>query len=90
MKTFNEWLERNTHGKQFFPSMLKEDYDEGDILHFWYLFNQDSPAVKKFILGLSALMDECFPEERKYAETIERDDFPIAHRYICVKHESDK
>ena len=90
MKIFNEWVERNTHGKQLFPSMPNEDYEEGDILHFWYLFNQDSPAVKKFILGLSALLDECFPEEHKYAETVECDNAPLAHRYIYIRHENDQ
>ena len=31
-------------------------------------------------------MDECFPNERKDTDTIEKDNYYIVHRYIYVTH----
>ena len=94
MRTFKEW--RGNNGSAQFPAAgvyvssgsLNEDeeYEDGDILHFWYLCNQSSPAVKKFIVGLNDFMDECFPNEHKFVDTVESELSPLIHRYILVRH----
>jgi len=89
MRSFREWLERPTDGRLFH---LTEDgdYDESNkILRFWYIVDKDVPGISKFVLGLSNLMADCFPEERKYTETLESDNSSLVHRYICVCHEDD-
>ena len=67
--------------------MLREDYEatKGDILHFWYLCNEDSPRVRMFIAGLDDLMDRCFPEEKHEEQTLEsRLDPYFVHRHIRI------
>ena len=87
MMTFKEWCEgRHNSVRRKFSNSLVEEYDDGDILHFWYLCNQDSPAVKRFILGLNDLMDECFPNEHKCTESKESEHSSLLHRYILVSH----
>ena len=94
MRTFKEWRDRSTdlcsntpiHTAGACMCRLDEEYEDGDILHFWYLCNQSSPAVKKFIVGLNDFMDECFPNEHKFADTVESELSPLIHRYILVRH----
>ena len=89
MRTFREWCDGRTPSKRFH---LAEDgdYDEtNQILRFWYIVDKDVPGISKFVLGLSNLMADCFPEERKYTETLESDNSSLVHRYICVCHEDD-
>ena len=89
MRIFKEWCDRRKASRHFH---LAEDgdYEESNqILRFWYIVDKDVPGISKFVLGLSNLMDECFPEERKYTETLESDNSSLVHRYICVCHEDD-
>ena len=90
MRTFKEWRAGCLSKK--YRHLIKEssDYEDGDILRFWYIVDQDSPAVSKFVIGLSNLMADCFPEERQYTETLESDNSSLLHRYICICHEDDK
>ena len=89
MRTFKEWCDGRKPIKRF--HLIEDgDYDESNqILRFWYIVDKDVPGISKFVLGLSNLMDECFPEERKYTETLESDNSSLVHRYICVCHEDD-
>ena len=65
---------------------INEDYENGDILHFWYLCNQSSPTIQNFICGLDDLLEEVFPNEHNFVETVETDLSPLIHRYILVCH----
>ena len=90
MRTFKEWRD-GCPGKKYRHLVTESsDYEDGDILRFWYIVDQDSPGVSKFVIGLSNLMDECFPEERKHTETLESDNSSLVHRYICVCHEDNE
>ena len=101
MRTFKEWRDDyptahcsntpiHTAGAYMCRLNENEEYEDGDILHFWYLCNQSSPGVKKFILGLNDLMDECFPNEHKFADTVESELSPLIHRYILVRHGDER
>ena len=75
MRTFKEWCDGYPISKcRPFPHPLTEEYEDDDILHFWYLCNEKSPAVKKFVAGLNDLLDECFPFNKKQTETQESED----------------
>ena len=88
MRTFKEWRDGCPSSKfRHFPLPLSEDYEDDDILHFWYLCNEKSPAVKKFVAGLNDLLDECFPGNKKQTETQESELSPLIHRYIRVTNE---
>ena len=63
-----------------------EEYEDGDILNVWFLFNQSSPASLKFVVGLSELLSECYPGEHQVSETIETKLSPLAHKHILVRH----
>ena len=86
MRTFEEWRDKRIN-KKYRHLVESSDYEDGDILRFWYIVDQDSPAVSKFVLGLSNLMADCFPDERKYTDTLECDNSSLLHRFICVTHE---
>ena len=96
MRTFKEWRDRSTdlcsntpiHTAGACMCRLDEDeeYEDGDILHFWYLCNQSSPAIQKFACGLYDLLNECFPDEHKFVDTVESELSPLIHRYILVRH----
>ena len=66
-----------------------EEYD-GDILNVWFLFNQSSPASMKFVVGLSELLSECYPNEHQVAETVESKLSPLAHKHILVRHGEER
>ena len=70
MNVLKKYFERTNQQRQHFLTE-NHNYKEGPILQFWYIVDQDSPGVKKFVRGLSALMDECFPSERKDTDTVE-------------------
>ena len=86
MNVLKIYFERTNQQRQHVLAE-KYNYKEGPILQFWYIVDQDSPGVKKFVRGLSDLMDECFPSERKDTDTVESDNSSLVHRYICVIHE---
>ena len=98
MRTFKEW--RGNNGSAQFPAAgayvsssslnENEEYEDGDILHFWYLCNQSSPAVQKFTCGLYDLLTECFPDEHKFVDTVESELSPLIHRYILVRHGDER
>ena len=97
MKTFKEW--RGNNGSAQLPaagvymsrgSLNEEEYEDGDILHFWYLCNQSSPTIQKFICGLYDLLIEVFPDEHKFVETVESELSPLIHRYILVRHGDER
>ena len=91
MRILKEWCDRGPRKKyRHFPYNLTEEYEDGDILHFWYLCNQDSLGVKKFIVGLNDLMNDCFPNEQKFAETQESALSSLIHRYILVRHGDER
>jgi len=88
MRTFKEWRDGYSSSKcRHFPNPIAEEYEDDDILHFWYLCNEKSPAVKKFVVGLNDLLDECFPSNKKYTDTKESELSPLIHRYIRVTNE---
>ena len=88
MRTFREWRDGYPSSKcRHFPNHIAEEYEDDDILHFWYLCNEKSPAVKKFVAGLNDLLDECFPGNKKQTETQESELSPLIHRYIRVTNE---
>ena len=100
MKTFKEWREdypashcSNTpiHTGGACMCRLNEDkeYEDGDILNVWFLFNQSSPASLKFVVGLSELLSECYPNEHQVSETVESKLSPLAHKHILVRHGDD-
>jgi len=85
MRTFKEW--RDGYHRRPYPPMLYEDDEvtEGDIFHFWYLCNEDSPRVRMFIAGLNSLMDRCFPDTKRDEQTVESHLTPnFIHRYIRI------
>ena len=87
MKTFNEWRDGYAPSRRPIPSTLHEDYEvtEGDIFHFWYLCNEDSPRVLKFIAELNRLMDKCFPEMKIEEQTLKSHLNPyFIHRHIRI------
>lgn len=86
MNVLKKYFESTNQYRQHFLTE-NHNYKEGSILQFWYIVDQDSPGVKKFVRGLSALMDQCFPSERKDTDTVESDNSSLVHRYICVTHE---
>ena len=97
MTTFREW--RDNNGSAQFSAagaytgnarLNEEEYEDGDILHFWYLCNQSSPAVQKFACGLYDLLNECFPDEHKFVDTVESELSPLIHRYILVRHGDER
>ena len=88
MRTFKEWCDGYPINKcRPFPHPLTEEYEDDDILHFWYLCNEKSPAVKKFVAGLNDLLEKCFPSNKKYTDTKESELSPLIHRYIRVTNE---
>ena len=94
MRTFKEW--RGNNGSAQFPAAgaytgnarLNEDeeYEDGDILNVWFLFNQSSPASMKFVVGLSELLSECYPSEHRFSEIVESKLSSLAHKHILVRH----
>ena len=93
MRTFKEW--RGNNGSAQFPAagaytgnarLNEEEYEDGDILNVWFLFNQSSPASMKFVVGLSELLSECYPGEYQVSETIETKLSTLAHKHILVRH----
>ena len=101
MRTFKEWRDDypashcsntpiHTGGACMCRLNEDEEYEEGDILHFWYLCNQSSPAVQKFACGLYELLNECFPDEHKFVDTVESELSPLIHRYILVRHGDER
>ena len=103
MRTFKEWrgdcstdhgsnTPIHTAGAYTGNARLNEDeeYEDGDILHFWYLCNQSSPAVQKFACGLYELLNECFPDEHKFVDTVESELSPLIHRYVLVRHGDER
>ena len=100
MRTFKEWrgdcfadhcstTPIHTAGA-YTNQRLNENYEDGDILHFWYLCNQSSPTIQKFICGLYDLLNEVFPDEHKFVETVESELSPLIHRYILVRHGDER
>ena len=100
MRTFKEWRDRSTdlcsntpiHTAGAYMCHLdeSEDYDDGDILNVWFLFNQSSPASMKFVVGLSELLSECYPNEHQVSETVTSELSPLAHKHILVRHGDEK
>ena len=96
MRTFKEWRDRSTdlcsntpiHTAGAYMCRLNEneEYEDGDILNVWFLFNQSSPASLKFVVGLSELLSECYPGEHQVSETIETKLSSLAHKHILVRH----
>ena len=93
MRTFKEW--RSNNGSAQLPAagaytgnarLNEEEYEDGDILNVWFLFNQSSPASMKFVVGLSELLSECYPSEHQVSETIETKLSTLAHKHILVRH----
>ena len=93
MRTFTEW--RGNNGSAQFPAagaytgnarLNEEEYEDGDILNVWFLFNQSSPASMKFVVGLSELLSECYPGEHQVSETVESKLSSLAHKHILVRH----
>ena len=102
MTTFREWRDRSTDlcsntpihtaGAYVSNARLNEDeeYEDGDILNVWFLFNQSSPASMKFVVGLSELLSECYPGEHQVSETVETKLSPLAHKHILVRHGDER
>ena len=100
MRTFKEWRDRSTdlcsntpiHTAGAYMCHLNEDeeYEDGDILNVWFLFNQSSPASMKFVVGLSELLSECYPGEHQVSETVESKLSPLAHKHILVRHGDER
>ena len=101
MRTFKEWCDKHSPDNGSDPlhtagvyvsrgSLNEDDYEAGDILHFWYLCNQSSPAIQKFTCGLYELLNECFPDEHKFVDTVESEISPLIHRYILVRHGDER
>ena len=99
MRTFKEWRDCSTDlcsntpipaaGAYMCHLNESEEYKDGDILNVWFLFNQSSPASMKFVVGLSELLSECYPNEHQVSETIETKLSPLAHKHILVRHGDD-
>ena len=98
MRTFKEW--RGNNGSAQFPAAgvytsnvrlnEGEEYEDGDIIHIWFLFNQSSPASMKFVVGLSELLSECYPNEHQVSETVTSELSPLAHKHILVRHGDER
>ena len=97
MRTFTEW--RGNNGSAQFPAagaytgnarLNEEEYEDGDILNVWFLFNQSSPASMKFVVGLSELLSECYPGEHQVSETVETKLSSLAHKHILVHHGDER
>ena len=90
MRTFKEWRD-GCPGKKYRHLVTESsDYEDGDILNVWFLFNQSSPASMKFVVGLSELLSECYPGEHQVSETIETKLSPLAHKHILVHHGDER
>ena len=100
MRTFKEWRDRSTdlcsntpiHTAGAYMCRLdeNEEYEDGDILNVWFLFNQSSPASLKFVVGLSELLSECYPGEHQFSETVESKLSSLAHKHILVRHGDER
>ena len=100
MRTFKEWRDRSTdlcsntpiHTAGAYMCHLNEseEYEDGDILNVWFLFNQSSPASMKFVVGLSELLSECYPSEHQVSETVKTKLSPLAHKHILVRHGDER
>ena len=100
MRTFKEWRDCSTdlfsntpiHTAGAYMCHLNEseEYEDGDILNVWFLFNQSSPASMKFVVGLSELLSECYPNEHQVSETVETKLSSLAHKHILVRHGDEK
>ena len=100
MRTFKEWRDRSTdlcsntpiHTAGAYMCHLNEDeeYEDGDILNVWFLFNQSSPASMKFVVGLSELLSECYPNEHQVSETVTSELSSLAHKHILVRHGDER
>ena len=100
MRTFKEWRDRSTdlcsntpiHTAGAYMCHLdeSEEYDDGDILNVWFLFNQSSPASMKFVVGLSELLSECYPNEHQVSEIVESKLSSLAHKHILVRHGDER
>ena len=100
MRTFKEWRDRSTdHGSNtpihtagayMYRLNENEEYEHGDILNVWFLFNQSSPASMKFVVGLSELLSECYPSEHQVSETVETKLSSLAHKHILVRHGDER
>ena len=100
MRTFKEWRDRSTdlcsntpiHTAGAYMCHLNEseEYEDGDILNVWFLFNQSSPASMKFVVGLSELLSECYPNEHQVSETVTSELSSLAHKHILVRHGDER
>ena len=100
MRTFKEWRDRSTdlcsntpiHTAGAYMCHLNEseEYEDGDILNVWFLFNQSSPVSMKFVVGLSELLSECYPGEHQVRETVKTKLSPLAHKHILVRHGDER
>ena len=98
MRTFKEW--RGNNGSAQFPAAGAytgnarlnegEEYEDGDILNVWFLFNQSSPASMKFVVGLSELLSECYPGEHQFSEIVESKLSSLVHKHILVRHGDER
>ena len=99
MRTFKEWSDAHPtdhcsdtpiHTAGAYMCHLDEnegeEYEDGDILNVWFLFNQSSPASMKFVVGLSELLSECYPGEHQFSEIVESKLSSLAHKHILVRH----
>lgn len=99
MKIFKDWYHDNSTeicsndsiyaAGAYTNQSINEDYENGDILHFWYLCNQSSPTIQNFICGLYDLLEEVFPNEHNFVETVKTDLSPLIHTYILVRHRDE-
>ena len=102
MRTFKEWRDdcSTVHwNDDLLPSAGayrcrlnegKEEYEDGDILNVWFLFNQSSPASMKFVAGLPELLSECYPNEHQVSETVTSELSSLAHKHILVRHGDER
>ena len=100
MRTFKEWRDCSTdlcsntpiHTAGAYMCHLNEseEYEDGDILNVWFLFNQSSPASMKFVVGLSELLSECYPSEHRFSEIVESKLSSLAHKHILVRHGDER
>ena len=96
MRTFKEWSGNNgsaqfsAAGAYTGNTRLNEEYEDGDILNVWFLFNQSSPASMKFVVGLSELLSECYPNEHRFSESVESKLSSLAHKHILVRHGDER
>ena len=102
MRTFKEW--RNDRSTDHWNDASipyagayrcrlnesEEEYKDGDIIHIWFLFNQSSPASMKFVVGLSELLNKCYPNEHQVSETVKSELSSLAHTHILVRHGDER